>query len=168
MDEQQGLVVRSNWMGAMYKYGHRVLDDVKRDGYGRLTLKNGENFSTVTHSRTTQPAVIPPASVKQVKATKNHKVTRTYEYHSQRTYSSASSEWNEAAKRQCTTGKLRAVQALAVDQLPTAMVNYSHSMTVDALIVGSNTEDFLVGEDWMYDHGVKINFVSSEMKWFEN
>ncbi|OWZ12778.1 hypothetical protein PHMEG_00014001 [Phytophthora megakarya] len=83
--------LQHNWMGTMYMYGHRVLDDVKRDGYGRLTLKNGENFNT-----------------------------------------------------------------------------YSQNMTADVLIVDSDTEDFLIGEDWMYDHGVKINFVSSEMKWFEN
>eukprot|EP00644_Phytophthora_capsici_P010286 jgi/Phyca11/19707/fgenesh1_pg.PHYCAscaffold_51_\ len=42
------------------------------------------------------------------------------------------------------------------------------SMTVDALIVDRDTEDFLIGEDWMYDQGVKIDFVSGEMKWYED
>eukprot|EP00644_Phytophthora_capsici_P009529 jgi/Phyca11/107157/e_gw1.13.879.1 len=41
-------------------------------------------------------------------------------------------------------------------------------MTVDALIVDRDTEDFLIGEDWMYDQGVKIDFVSGEMKWYED
>eukprot|EP00644_Phytophthora_capsici_P015133 jgi/Phyca11/20875/fgenesh1_pg.PHYCAscaffold_75_\ len=31
-----------------------------------------------------------------------------------------------------------------------------------------DTEDFLIGEDWMYDQGVKIDFVSGEMKWYED
>ncbi|GMF47516.1 unnamed protein product [Phytophthora fragariaefolia] len=43
---------------------------------------------------------------------------------------------------------------------------YLHSMSVDALIVEHDTEDFLIGEDWMYDNGVKIDFVSGEMKWY--
>eukprot|EP00644_Phytophthora_capsici_P007098 jgi/Phyca11/16746/fgenesh1_pg.PHYCAscaffold_22_\ len=47
-------------------------------------------------------------------------------------------------------------------------VAYAQSMTVDALIVDRDTEDFLIGEDWMYDQGVKIDFVSSEMKWYED
>jgi len=39
-------------------------------------------------------------------------------------------------------------------------------MVVNALVVVSETRDFLVGEDWMYDHGVKIDFLASEMKWY--
>lgn len=45
---------------------------------------------------------------------------------------------------------------------------YMQSMTVDALIVEHDTEDFLIGEDWMYDYGVKIDFVSGEMKWYDD
>ncbi|OWZ00080.1 LOW QUALITY PROTEIN: hypothetical protein PHMEG_00028811 [Phytophthora megakarya] len=57
-----------------------------------------------------------------------------------------------------------AVQVMGVYRF----TQYSQSMPVDALIVDSDTGDFLVGEDWMYDHGVNIVFVSSEMKWYEN
>ncbi|KAG6619303.1 RNA-dependent DNA polymerase [Phytophthora cinnamomi] len=45
---------------------------------------------------------------------------------------------------------------------------YGQAMSVDALVVGHDTEDFLVGEDWMCDNGVKIGFVSSEMKWYDD
>lgn len=41
-------------------------------------------------------------------------------------------------------------------------------MSLDALIVEHNTEDFLVGEYCMYDHGVKLDFVSGDMKWYDN
>jgi len=43
---------------------------------------------------------------------------------------------------------------------------YQQPMVVNALLVDSETRDFLVGEDWMYDHGVKIDFLASEMKWY--
>ncbi|GMF58614.1 unnamed protein product [Phytophthora fragariaefolia] len=43
---------------------------------------------------------------------------------------------------------------------------YLQSMRVDALIVEHDIEDFLIGEDWMYDTGVKTDFVSGEMKWY--
>lgn len=45
---------------------------------------------------------------------------------------------------------------------------YLQPMRVDALIVEHDTTDFLIGEDWMYDHGVKIDFVSGEMKWYDD
>jgi hypothetical protein len=44
---------------------------------------------------------------------------------------------------------------------------YQQPMVVDTLLVDSDTRDFLVGEDWMYDHGVKIDFTCSEMKWYD-
>ncbi|KAJ8566523.1 hypothetical protein ON010_g6601 [Phytophthora cinnamomi] len=31
-----------------------------------------------------------------------------------------------------------------------------------------DTDDFLIGEDWMYDDGEKIDFVSGEMKWYSD
>lgn len=43
---------------------------------------------------------------------------------------------------------------------------YQQPMQVDALVVDSDTEDFLIGEDWMYSRGVKIDFLASEMKWY--
>ncbi|GMF29522.1 unnamed protein product [Phytophthora fragariaefolia] len=43
---------------------------------------------------------------------------------------------------------------------------YQQVLQVDALLVESATSDFLLGEDWMYRHGVKIDFTSSEMKWY--
>lgn len=43
---------------------------------------------------------------------------------------------------------------------------YLQPMQVDALLVDCDTEDFLIGEDWMYSRGVKIDFTASEMKWY--
>jgi len=43
---------------------------------------------------------------------------------------------------------------------------YQQPMMVDALLVDNDTRDFLVGDDWMYAHGVKIEFTASEMKWY--
>ncbi|KAL3665899.1 hypothetical protein V7S43_009328 [Phytophthora oleae] len=40
-----------------------------------------------------------------------------------------------------------------------------HSTPVNTLIVASH---FLVGEDWMYDNGVKIDFVAGKLKWYED
>ncbi|GMF55529.1 unnamed protein product [Phytophthora fragariaefolia] len=40
-------------------------------------------------------------------------------------------------------------------------------MVVDALIVEGASTEFLLGEDWMLDKGVKIDFVACEMKWYE-
>ncbi|GMF58809.1 unnamed protein product [Phytophthora fragariaefolia] len=39
-------------------------------------------------------------------------------------------------------------------------------MTVNALLVQGATSEFLLGEDWMLQQGVKIDFVSCEMKWY--
>jgi hypothetical protein len=47
------------------------------------------------------------------------------------------------------------------------VTQYQQPMVGNALRVDSQTRDFLVGEDWMYDHGVKIDFVASEMKWYD-
>ncbi|KAE9070650.1 hypothetical protein PF010_g26181 [Phytophthora fragariae] len=46
------------------------------------------------------------------------------------------------------------------------LTQYQQRMQVDALLVESDTPDFLIGEDWMYTHGVKINFLASEIKWY--
>ncbi|KAE8972798.1 hypothetical protein PR002_g26400, partial [Phytophthora rubi] len=46
------------------------------------------------------------------------------------------------------------------------LTQYQQHMQVDALLVASDTPDFLVGEDWMYAQGVKIDFLASEMKWY--
>ncbi|KAG6582929.1 Enzymatic Polyprotein [Phytophthora cinnamomi] len=45
---------------------------------------------------------------------------------------------------------------------------YEQTMEVDALIVEGATEEFLLGEDWMLRKGVKIDFISCEMKWHED
>jgi hypothetical protein len=42
---------------------------------------------------------------------------------------------------------------------------YQQMLKVGALLVENATTEFLLGEDWMYSHGVKIDFTSSEMKW---
>ncbi|KAE8977750.1 hypothetical protein PR002_g24919, partial [Phytophthora rubi] len=46
------------------------------------------------------------------------------------------------------------------------LTQYQQRMEVDALLVESDTPDFLIGEDWMYALGVKIDFLASEMKWY--
>ncbi|GMF62798.1 unnamed protein product [Phytophthora fragariaefolia] len=43
---------------------------------------------------------------------------------------------------------------------------YGQAMVVDALVVEDATEEFLLGEDWMMQNGVKIDFISCEMKWY--
>ncbi|GMF40219.1 unnamed protein product [Phytophthora fragariaefolia] len=45
---------------------------------------------------------------------------------------------------------------------------YEQPMSVDGLLVEHDTTDFLIGEDWMYDRGIKIDFVSGEMKWYHD
>lgn len=47
------------------------------------------------------------------------------------------------------------------------LTQYRQRMQVDALVVDCDNDDFLVGEDWMYSRGVKIDFVASEMKWYD-
>ncbi|OWZ06250.1 hypothetical protein PHMEG_00021521 [Phytophthora megakarya] len=44
---------------------------------------------------------------------------------------------------------------------------YEQTMVVDALVVEGATTEFLLGENWMMQNGVKIDFVSCEMKWYE-
>ncbi|KAG2977128.1 hypothetical protein PC118_g13069 [Phytophthora cactorum] len=40
-------------------------------------------------------------------------------------------------------------------------------MTVDALVVEGAADEFLLGEDWVMRNGVKIDFTSCEMKWYD-
>ncbi|GMF50204.1 unnamed protein product [Phytophthora fragariaefolia] len=42
------------------------------------------------------------------------------------------------------------------------------TMSIDALIVEHDTEDFMIGEQWMYDNGVNIDSVSGEMKLYSD
>lgn len=44
---------------------------------------------------------------------------------------------------------------------------YMQTMVVDALVVDGPAQGFLLGEDWMMRHGVKIDFLTGEMKWYE-
>ncbi|OWZ02185.1 hypothetical protein PHMEG_00026297 [Phytophthora megakarya] len=44
---------------------------------------------------------------------------------------------------------------------------YEQTMVVDALVVEGATTEFLLGENWMVQKGVKIDFVSCKMKWYE-
>ncbi|OWZ15459.1 hypothetical protein PHMEG_00010891 [Phytophthora megakarya] len=39
-------------------------------------------------------------------------------------------------------------------------------MSVEALMVEGAADEFLLGEDWMLENGVKIDFTSCEMKWY--
>ncbi|ETL39625.1 hypothetical protein L916_09057, partial [Phytophthora nicotianae] len=43
---------------------------------------------------------------------------------------------------------------------------YEQAVVVDALVVEGATTEFLLGEDWMLQNGVKIDFTACEMKWF--
>jgi hypothetical protein len=45
---------------------------------------------------------------------------------------------------------------------------YEQLMTADALLVEGAPTEFLLGEDWMLAKGVKIDFTSCEMKWYED
>ncbi|KAE8968787.1 hypothetical protein PR001_g27690 [Phytophthora rubi] len=44
---------------------------------------------------------------------------------------------------------------------------YGQMMPVDALVVEGAADEFLLGEDWMLQNGVKIDFTSCEMKWYD-
>ncbi|OWY90670.1 hypothetical protein PHMEG_00041099, partial [Phytophthora megakarya] len=43
---------------------------------------------------------------------------------------------------------------------------YGQAMSVEALMVEGAADEFLLGEDWMLENGVKIDFTSCEMKWY--
>ncbi|KAE8975284.1 hypothetical protein PF011_g24542 [Phytophthora fragariae] len=44
---------------------------------------------------------------------------------------------------------------------------YGQTMPLDALVVEGAADEFLLGEDWMLQNGVKIDFTSCEMKWYD-
>lgn len=43
---------------------------------------------------------------------------------------------------------------------------YNQNVTVNAMVVDDSSAPFLIGEDWMYDVGAKIDFVTSELKFY--
>ncbi|OWZ17073.1 RNA-dependent DNA polymerase [Phytophthora megakarya] len=43
---------------------------------------------------------------------------------------------------------------------------YGQIMTVEALVVQGAADEFLLGEDWMVNNGVKLDFTACEMKWY--
>ncbi|KAG6583176.1 RNA-dependent DNA polymerase [Phytophthora cinnamomi] len=47
------------------------------------------------------------------------------------------------------------------------LTQYGQEMEVDALVVEGAADEFLLGEDWMLPNGVKIDFTSCEMKWYD-
>ncbi|ETP44127.1 hypothetical protein F442_09248 [Phytophthora nicotianae P10297] len=151
---------------------------------------------------------------------------RVHEYRSGSVYAYPSVKVLGKGRRPMRVGQLRAVQAPAVDSLPTARVEvrgepreikldtgaqysvageswrslverlnvlppvdyvegftgtvsrvlgvwrfrfgtqYEQAVVVDALVVEGATTEFLLGEDWMLQNGVKIDFTACEMKWF--
>lgn len=169
---------------------------------------------------------LPHAINTLIKTGKKGKVRKQYQYCSGCTHTRPTSRWSDVAGRDVRVGRLRAVQAPALDALPTASVTvqgearqvrldtgaqysvagpawaaygqkldvlppveymegftgetakvkgvwrfrfetqYLQSMVVDALIVDGPAEDFLLGEDWMLQHGVKLDFLTREMKWY--
>jgi hypothetical protein len=88
-------------------------------------------------------------------------------------YSVAGKWWQQYGKRLDTTAPVdymegfsgAAVKVLSVWRFR-FKTQYQQPMVVDALLVDNETRDFLVGEDWMYAQGVKIDFTASEMKWY--
>ncbi|KAE9078508.1 hypothetical protein PF006_g27705, partial [Phytophthora fragariae] len=152
---------------------------------------------------------------------------RSYQYESGSVYAASSIVWPGNGTRPARIWRLRAVQAPAVDSLPTARVQagsewkdikldtgaqfcvageswkklgrrpsslppvdyvegftgavakvegvwrfefttqYGQMMTVDALVVEGAADEFLLGEDWMLQNGVKIDSTSCEMKWYD-
>lgn len=169
---------------------------------------------------------LPHAINTLIKTGEKGKVRKQYQYCSGCTHARPTSRWSDVARRDVRVGRLRAVQAAALDALPTASVmvrgeakqvrldtgaqysvagpewaaygqkldvlppveymegfagqtvkvkgvwrfrfetQYLQSMVVDALIVDGPVEDFLLGEDWMLQHGVKLDFLTQEMKWY--
>ncbi|POM73982.1 LOW QUALITY PROTEIN: Retrovirus-related Pol Polyprotein [Phytophthora palmivora] len=47
------------------------------------------------------------------------------------------------------------------------VTQYNQTVVVDAIVVNDTTAPFLIGEDWMYDVGAKIDFVTSELKYYD-
>ncbi|OWY99727.1 hypothetical protein PHMEG_00029230, partial [Phytophthora megakarya] len=153
--------------------------------------------------------------------------SKRYEYSSGSVYQGPSARVLGDDRRRVRVGRLRAVQAPAVDSLPTARVKtgngwksikldtgaqysvagagwqadgvhrdvlppvdyvegftgavarvlgvrrfrfqtqYDQEMEVDALVVEGAAGEFLLGEDWMLQNGVKIDFTACEMKWYD-
>ncbi|KAE8984780.1 hypothetical protein PR001_g23077, partial [Phytophthora rubi] len=89
-------------------------------------------------------------------------------------YSVAGEAWKELGERQNAlppvdyvegfTGAVSKVLGVWRFRMKT---QYGQYMEVDALIIEGATTEFLLGEDWMLSHGVKIDFVSCEMKWYD-
>ncbi|KAE8970320.1 hypothetical protein PF011_g26464 [Phytophthora fragariae] len=89
-------------------------------------------------------------------------------------YSVAGEAWKELGERQNAlppvdyvegfTGVVSKVLGVWRFRMKT---QYGQYMEVDALIIEGATTEFLLGEDWMLSHGVKIDFVSCKMKWYD-
>ncbi|KAE9079103.1 hypothetical protein PF010_g22874 [Phytophthora fragariae] len=89
-------------------------------------------------------------------------------------YSVAGEAWKELGERQEVlppvdyvegfTGAVSKVLGVWRFRMKT---QYGQYMEVDALIIEGATTEFLLGEDWMLSHGVKIDFVSCKMKWYD-
>ncbi|GMF51122.1 unnamed protein product [Phytophthora fragariaefolia] len=203
-----------------------VVDDdapkpaAKRSSRGHAQVRTKKNVEGRGHE-------LPQATSRVKKHARRKKVTKAYEYRSGSMYEGHGTLLDKETGKEVQVGKLRAVQAPAMDLLPTAMMRirgqwrpvkldtgaqyyvagrqwqalgtnldkpapvdymegfsgapvdvfgvwrfefesqYQQPVRVDALVVAHDTEDFLIGEDWMYDKDVKIDFLSGEMKWYD-
>ncbi|KAE8907467.1 hypothetical protein PF003_g8424 [Phytophthora fragariae] len=90
-------------------------------------------------------------------------------------YSVAGEEWQQYGEKQHVLPPVDYVEGFtgAVSRVLGVWrfkfrTQYEQTMEVDALIVEGATGEFLLGESWMMKKGVKIDFVSCEMKWYED
>ncbi|KAE8985182.1 hypothetical protein PF002_g20728 [Phytophthora fragariae] len=90
-------------------------------------------------------------------------------------YSVAGEEWQQYGEKQHVLPPVDYVEGFtgAVSRVLGVWrlkfhTQYEQTMEVDALIVEGATNEFLLGESWMMKKGVKIDFVSCEMKWYED
>ncbi|KAE9106716.1 hypothetical protein PF006_g21296 [Phytophthora fragariae] len=195
-------------------------DTKRRHGKNGPRLMSIEEASVIGFS--------PPSTTMVVAKMARQKLPkRSYQYESGSVYAAPSVVWSGNGTRPARIGRLRAVQAPAVDSLPTARVQagsewkdikldtgaqfcvageswkrlgrrlsslppvdyvggftgavakvegvwrfefttqYGQMMPVDALVVEGAADEFLLGEDWMLQNGVKIDFTSCEMKWYD-
>ncbi|KAE9163772.1 hypothetical protein PF005_g30305, partial [Phytophthora fragariae] len=90
-------------------------------------------------------------------------------------YSVAGEEWQQYGEKQhvlppvdYVEGFTGAVSRVLGEWRFKFRTQYEQTMEVDALIVEGATDEFLLCESWMMKKGVKIDFVSCEMKWYED
>ncbi|OWY95324.1 hypothetical protein PHMEG_00034702 [Phytophthora megakarya] len=208
------------WL-AMHQYpedAYVAFEEMWRRQQGKKPkLKSGEEAVAPRHRQ-------PCSTV--MRTVKKKDVVKQYAYHSGSVYRPPNLEWVDGGARPARVGRVRAVQAQAMDSLPTARMQvgdewrsvkldtgaqysvvgeswkeldekqsklpvvdfvegftgavsrvigvwklqfhtqYGQAKSVEALMVEGAADEFLLGEDWMLEKGVKIDFTSWKMKWY--